>query len=261
VTVLFDIQGTPNQQRLVSEGLAKCDFPFERMRSKLWQDVRRNAIPILWEDLSQWGAQSAQAQAHPSTDHHHDHERNPSPDSTDADPLEVRGRVLGLAWYSGKVSLDLSLESDPPLCDEVNISEIAHMVNFFDPNFPEQAIFDIFHGGSTPEHGHAWFDKGSYWDFVGESFMGGFIYAYAPTVPVTIEFNHPATPEVGRKIRELLTPELVVPETFNFFGVTNSKVFHDSHERIKKDLLWRTYHDAEEAGRRPCKTCKPKHDH
>lgn len=142
----------------------------------------------------------------------------------------------------------------------------------------------------VPEHGHDWFDKGSYYDFVGEAFMGGFIKAFSD-LPVTIPFNHETTELTIQRIRYALLPEQFPegappveepveepttdegvtpqpePETpfpeephYHFFSKQGSKVFHDSHTGIAQDIRWANETQALEAGLRPCKVCKPK-DH
>jgi hypothetical protein len=255
----------------VKAALAACDFPFEDMRSAIQQKTgRRDYITVEWADLSRY-AESAQAQSSEDThDHTHDHKTG------EFDFLAARGRTLGLAWYSLKVSMDLSLENDPRLGAEVFLAEGAHMVDFtVMTDEQREGIWDIYHDGQDHQgdHGHDWFDKGGYRDFVGEAFMAGFTRAYAPSVDVTILFTHESTTERAAAIRRLLTP--AIDETAQptpvppvepspppapdrpVFGSSKGKTFHDAHQGVPMDLRWSNYQEAVDAGRRPCKTCKP----
>ena len=284
---MFTLLGTPNQQSLVRQALDQCDFPFDRLAPKLKADTGRTSIPVEWADLSQWGAQTTKTADDHHDDYSHDHTHDNVPGEEKADPLEARGRVLGLAWYSGKVSLDLSLESDPRLAWEVFLAEGAHMVDFFYmTDAHREAVWDIFHPGGSDNiggHGHGWFDVATYRDFVGESFMGGFIHAYAPSVPVTIAFTHASNLEIGRQIRAALTPELVEPPVVEpepqpeppplppggpdsgggsnrYFVIEDKKAFHDTHKirnLSKKVTYFDTYQQAVDSGLRPCGVCKP----
>jgi hypothetical protein len=175
------------------------------------------------------------------------------------------------------------------------LSEAAHMVDFFYmTERHREAIWDAYHPGMDTDkghHGHDWFDVGGYQDFVGESLMSGFTRAYSDVNVVLEQFTHKSTPEVVAGIRRVLTPELVaekppeappepptnpeppvtpdspespdteVPEAVAFFAVKKGKTFHDSHTNMKKHFEFASFHDAESAGLRPCKTCKPKHKH
>ncbi len=236
----FQLVGTPAQNALVQRALLACDFPFDRLTKR--------PIPVEWVDLSAYGARARVF----GDDRGHDHHTG------EFDLLEVRRRVLGLAWYSGKVSLDLSLENDPQLAAEVFLAEGAHMVDFFYmTDAMREAVWDAFHPGSDSnigDHGHDWFDVDTYRTWVGEAFMGGFIKAYAPSIPVTIPFVHEATDAAGRAIRKALTPDLAEPQ---FCGCRLSKVFHrcGAHRYSCSYAKWDTAQEAVAAGRRPCRKC------
>lgn len=312
--MVFQLQGTQNQQRIIRETLDRTDFPWDRLRPLLRQTTGdRDYIPVEWADLSRYaGAAMKERKAGVAGDarvaddgHAHDHDHghedmlfhaHGSEDGDEWHAIGYRNQVLGLAWYSGRVSMSLTLESRPLLAAEVFLSEGAHMVDFFYMTDEQRRrVFNAFHGDPDVDpapHGHDWFDVGSYWDFVGEAFMGGFVRAYSD-VPVTIPFTHGATPQIGRWIREILTPELVdppvppsppdapapeeptVPEPEApqdeseppseedegrldyVFGVEGSDVFHDQHHGVDEEVTWADARAALTSGRRPCKTCDP----
>lgn len=257
---VWDLQGTPQQNAIIQDALAACDFPFELLLPKLQATKGKSLIPVDWADLSVYGAQAARTAG---GDHSHDH-------SGEYDLLEFRERVLGLAWYSGRVTLDLSLQVNRTLAMEVFLAEGAHMVDFFymtEEHRREVAL--AFHAGDPTPHGHDWFDVGSYREWIGEAFMGGFIKAFAPSVPVTIPFVHAATAQVGLDIRRILLPqaEPELPPTPTpdehdhepvFASNGGSDIYHDSHHRVKHDRTFADKHEAEAAGFRACKVCKPR---
>lgn len=270
MTNIWDLQGTPQQNAIVQDALAACDFPFELLLPKLSSTKGKSLIPVDWADLSVYGAQAARtAESGSGSDHGHD-EGAHDHSLGEYDLLEFRQRVLGLAWYSGRVTLDLSLQANRTLAMEVFLAEGAHMVDFFymtEEHRREVAL--AFHGGDATEHGHDWFDVGTYREWIGEAFMGGFIKAFAPTVPVTIPFTHPATTQVGLEIRRILLPPVEpepeptpTPDEHDHEPVFASNggedIYHDSHHRVNHDRTFASSHEAEAAGYRACKVCKPR---
>lgn len=261
---MFQLLGTPNQQEIARVALSRCTFPFELLAPKLKADTGRDLIPIEWQDLSRYSEQLTASKA--SDGHTHFYEGGDI-----GHPIEVRERVLGLAWYSGKISMDTGLEREPELAAEVMISEISHMIDFFFMTDEQRRlIFNAFHGSihDPAEHGHGWFDIGSYRSQAGEAFMGAFVKAYSD-VGVTIPFAHPVTPFVVRRVQEVLTPSPLPPpplppqpesESAEVFGVGRGEVYHDAHAGIHHEFKWPDAHAAESAGRRPCKVCRP-HNH
>lgn len=256
IPTIFELRGTPKQQGIVRQALRRCSFPWDRMIPGLRAKVGRDRIPVEWADLSRYAEQ--QEEAHGARKHG---------DDSDFDILKVRNRVLGLAWYSGKVTLDVSLERDRELAAEVFLSEGAHMVDFFDPIMDQKrtAIYNAFHpdeqdvhhdttihDGVDLGHGHGWFDVGGYYSWVGEAFMGGFVRAYSD-VKVTIAFVHPPTDQAVAEIRAALTPAPDAP----VYGLPWRGVFHDRHRSIPRLKIWNSPAEAVAAGRRPCGTCKP----
>jgi hypothetical protein len=243
VTV-FTLNGTDRQNAVVQAAIDVCDFPWHRLVPGLETTVQRATIPVDWDDLSRYG----QARGHGSADH----------DELPFHPLEARGRVLGLAWYAGRVTLDTSLEADPTLAGEVFLSEAAHMADFFYLTDEQRSrIFALYHGWDPydptswqehPEHG--WFDVSTYRDWVGESLMGGFVQAFSP-LPVTIRFSHELDAAGAKELRRIMLDQPWL------FGVHGSEVFHDEHRRVPRDVEWPTRAAAVADGRRPCRVCRP----
>lgn len=177
--------------------------------------------------------------------------------------IEYRHKVLGLAWYSGKVSLDITLINDPELAQEVFLSEGAHMVDFFwmTPT-QRQDIFNAFHGSTTnpPDHNHSWFDVGPYNTWVGEAFMGGFIKAFS-NIQVSIPFVHEPTPYVAARIRDILKSEPTAPTAPTndayFSTAAYSWFFHRNHAYLPRRVIYDNRDAAVNTGKRPCPFCKP----
>jgi len=227
----WDLRGTSHQVSIVEAALAKCDFP--------WKVLTTPApIEVEWADLSVFETRVIREHVYDPLAHAlvgevpdhgydiaHDHQGEWDPMVRE---IDGRMRILGLAWYSGKVSLDLYLEDDLLLAQEVFLSEAAHMIDFFwmddlmrtflwnqahrdlpIAQIPENAdvqdgeILDPDH----PEHG--WFDVGGYYGWVGEWWMGAFVMAFAPSVPVTIVFDHPLDTQHAIAIRTHVQQKLL----------------------------------------------------
>jgi hypothetical protein len=247
--MVWQLQGSPNQQAIVAAALDRCTFPFDVMLPELHSEMGKTAIPVDWADLSRYaGTLAAQRKG---GGHGHVHE-----DGDTADPIEVRHRVLGLAWYSGKVTLDLSMERDPTLAGEVFLSEGAHMLDFFwFTNDHRVAVWNALHAraehittdalvqdGTDLGHSHGWFDVGGYRSWIGEAWMGLFTLAYSD-FPVTIPFDHPPTRTAVEAIRSALTP---------YFSSWTGTL-HDSHRGIAPAA----FHVTPPDGARRCGVCKP----
>lgn len=306
---IWVLAGTPQQNQIVREAIDACDFPFDLLVPEIQRQQRRDYIRVEWEDLSRYGASEARTageHAHEHTDEHAEEEKsNPDFSHTHverdgdlAHGIAFRNAVLGLAWYSLKVTLDTGMINNPMLAKEVFLAEGAHMLDFaYMSDLHRVGVYNAFHSveEDLPEaidsiedgvdygHGHGWFDVGGYYSWAGEAFMGGFIKAYAPTIPVTITFEHPADLDVGLEIRHVLTPGIdseVEPEapeddaanpprepdggddsstgSAHYFGIRKSKVYHDSHRGVRRDVEFASVEEAEAQGRRPCGTCKPR---
>lgn len=256
--MIFDLQGTDNQRRLAQSFLDRGNYPWDVLLPGLQAQTGRSTIPVEWADLSRYAAFISE-EGHSHGDLGHNHAK--SGFGEDFDLLEYRHRVLGLAWYSGKISLEITLENEPELAGEVLWAEGAHMVDFFflDEDRREK-IFNLFHTGDpdvAPEpHGHGWFDVGTYREFVGEALMGAFTRAFS-NFPDTIPFAHTLPDDKLLILRELMLPKAESPPSdeavFPYFGVAGSSVYHDEHAGIRRDVEW----GQRPVTRRPCKVCKP----
>jgi hypothetical protein len=241
VAAPFVLHGTDSQRAIVQAALARCTYPFRSLVPGLQAQKSKTTIPVEWADLSRYAAIVAESKA--SGGHAHVHEYGDT-----GHPIEARERVLGLAWYSGRISLDLTLEQEPELAGEVLLSEGAHMIDFFAMSDTQRdLIYAAFHGGEMTEHGHGWWDEGTYREWVGEALMGGVVRAYSD-YPVTIPFVHPPTDEAVAGIRRAMTP---------YYGLTSSAVVHDQHRGIPAQEWFTSVADFTAQGRRPCRVCKP----
>lgn len=219
-SAIFDLQGTTQQNLIVHECLARCDFPWrEQIGQGLKFDTGRDTIPVDWQDLTRYRASEADSPRAHGGGAHEDTIYDPDTGEM-AHTIEYRSRVLGLAWYSGRITLENSLVNEPELAGEVFLSEVAHMWDFFGMTDtdrvtvwnavhpPEQHIAtltDIVDGVDLG-HGHGWFDVGDYYQWVGEALMGLFVRAFSD-YSVTIDFpEHPVTPEAAKAVREIVYP-------------------------------------------------------
>lgn len=258
--MVWDLRGNEQQNAIIKDALNRCDFPFNLLVPKLNAETGRSVIPVEWDDLSRYAAQLESQKL--AGGHFHIHENGDT-----AEPIERRERVLGLAWYSGKVTIEQTLVSEPELAKEVFLSEGAHMVDFFYmTNEHRIAIWNAVHpdsqhipAGTNIEdgldlgHGHGWFDIASYREWVGEEFMGLFVRAFS-NVSLSIWFAHQWDTNAIEQVRAALLPQ---PEPSPFFAKKGSKVYHDTHKGLAKNIVFRTVEEARSAGLRPCKTCKP----
>lgn len=238
----WQLNGSTHQNALVAEALDRCTFPFSEVATN-------KVIPVEWQDLSRYAA-TLEEQALEGG-HNHIHE-----DGDTGHPIEARHRVLGLAWYSGKVTLDESLIHDPILAMEVFLSEGAHMLDFFwmedrermvvwnalHPDTEDLPLDTNVEDGTIIGGTEGWFDVGPYRSWVGEAWMGLFTKAYSD-IPVSIPFNRPPHDEAISYVRANLTP----------YFETRSGIVHDQHKR-QKPVAW---HVTIPSGARRCKVCDP----
>lgn len=191
-------------RRVVWGALGACDYPFKRIRR-----ATGRRVPVGVRDLSPYAVAGAHA-------HIHDEQGN------EAHVLAEQNRrgALGLYWLptsahpAGRVELEVSIMGDVALAQEVFLAEAAHAVDFGVPLTDEQrrAIFAILHGGDASAHAdHGWWEEhgsGDYWAWVGESFMGLFMGAFAPTLPRPLQarqpWKHPPTDEMYPQVRAVL---------------------------------------------------------
>ncbi len=265
---VFELHGTPPQVSLVEAALDRFSFPWRILLPGLARRVGRQRIPIEWMDCQVYAAQAAAAEGGESHEDGgvtvHDHAVLPNDQPLEhphitvggdtAHPItriiEGRRRILGLAFYSGRIGLDFSLQDNAELTAEVLGSEGAHMIDFFVMHYqPDlyRAVFNALHPGTdqdapgpVPEegavhHGHGWFDAGSYYSWGGEAFMGPVVSTYSD-IPVTIEFVHPPTEEARDVLRNAWPPvtvgtpggeEPTGPTEPTFWALPGGTIFHE----------------------------------
>lgn len=271
---VWDLRGNTKQNWLIQEALKACDFPFDRLKPSL-QKEGKSAIPVVWRDLSRM-SQAYAAQVSEGG-HEHVHEG----DAT-AHPLERkvngRRRILGLFYlppYTAIV-LDTILLYYPQLAKEVFLSEAAHAVdyhymnneqrltfwNIIHPDLQDLALSDTIEESGDQGHSHSWFDGPlGYSTWVGESWMEGFVKAFAPKIPITIHLGHSIPPEEKDTMRAALLGQPAAVQTSNLTGsypvftAGGSKTFHRSHKNIAQSRWYPSAAAATAAGLRPCGVC------
>ncbi len=259
---VFNVVGTLNQVRIVTEALNKTTFPFEWLLPSLSKEGKRH-ITIEWADLSRFALTHA---ADDSGLHGHDgailH--------TIEREVGGRWRVLGLFYLPPftKIVLSNELEPNEPLTHEVLGAENGHNIDY---HFMKHArlrrfVWNLIHPpehhvpvGETdiPEegdinHGHSWFDgPAGYGTWVGETIMELFVRAFMPGTPVTIRLQHPITEfHVSEFRRALMGPRV--------FGNVKGTVYHRRwHPRLVVGRIFFTPSEARAAGLRPCRFCLP----
>ena len=258
---IWNLRGTPAQNALVERALALSDFPDEVMAPSLHGEGR-SAIDVDWADLSARGAVARSGGAgHAHEDGVHTVERE----------VDGRSRVLGLFYLPPytRVVLDVSLEQHPDLAVEVFLAEAAHAVDYhwMVPKGLRRAVWNILHGTPSAtgeiaesgdvDHGHSWFDgPAGYASWAGEAVMEAVTEAFAPGVRVTIQLDHPVSPEMAAQVRAALLAPLG-PAPKRVFRGTRRTVFHDEHRSVTPVEWYPSAAEATAAGLRPCRTCRP----
>ncbi len=211
-------------------------------------------------------------------DHDHPHEHGVHTITREVDGRE---RVLGLFYLPPytRVVLDLGLEARPMLAREVFLAEGAHAVDYHymvDKALRDE-VWNALHAGTDHDvdhvsesgdlgHGHSWFDgPGGYSTWVGEAFMEAFTRAFAPSVPVTIQLAHPVSTEAAAAIRAALLAPLAPPEpepdapppAGRVYRGRRKHVVHDSHVGVEPVEWFDSLAEAQAAGLRGCKVCRP----
>jgi hypothetical protein len=253
VTEIFDLSKLGAAERTITaEAIARCEFEWGRLLPGLRAARGKDRIPVEWTDLSRMASEAKSAHEHVHDEH--GDVGHPIVHYAAEQGVPYRKRTLGLAWYSGKVSIDSSLLASPTLAGEVFLAEGAHMLDFFWlVEEQRRELIDLLHGtesgAQTAEHGHTWFDNPDYFSDVGEAFMGLFVRAFSD-YPVTLTgFKHRVTEEMARSARDLLQPRA--------YGRRRSKVFHlTTHAwMLGAAENWRSSDAAQRAGRRYCRLC------
>lgn len=261
---IWNLRGTDLQNRLIQTAIDRCDFPFEELRPSLEREGK-TAIDVDWEDLSRYN--------HGALGHEHAEGAH-----TISREVDGRMRVLGLFYLPPytRIVLERSLVNHPLLAQEVFLAEGAHAVDYHYMvdremrqhvwNALHDDLHDLPEGAEVPEsgdigHEHSWFDgPGGYDTWVGEAFMEAFTRAFAPDVPVTIQLAHPVSEQAAVEIRAALLPPPpapIPPLRQLYWSGGRSKVVHDSHRGIEPVQWFDSLAEAEAAGLRACRTCKP----
>lgn len=204
----FDLSGItdPSHRDVVQGTLNACRYPFGRIGER---------VPVAVSDLSRFSAAVAKSKG----GHAHVH----SDEGEEGHLLGFREAALGLYWLptaahpAGRIELHSGVMDDVPLAQEVFLAEAAHAVDYGVPLTNEQraAIMKAYHDANPHDHPpgnpHGWFEEGGeqdYWDWIGESFMSGFMAAFAPKLPRPLEqrqpWAHRTTPAVVTIIRKVL---------------------------------------------------------
>ncbi len=270
---IFRLTGNDNQNRIVADALSRCTFPFERLRPALGARVRRDYIPVTWNDLSRWTAAAEKAKK--SGGHHtHVHENGAT-----GHLIEVRNAAMGLAWTDGRIELDYSCEREPFIGGAVMLAEVAHMVDFFYLTDEQRsAIFRVMHAGSdAPHEGHGWWEEAGNQDYyatMGETFMVLFVRGYAAGYE-SVNFGpfvHQVDAGKVAQVRQIVLPTAPepipqpplppLPDTpvtpAPYFGTRRGQTYHDKHDKVRREVTWESVEAAKAAGRKPCRVCKPR---
>ncbi len=269
---VWNLRGTEPQNTLVREAIAACDFPFDELLPSL-QREGKTSIAVDWADLSRF-TRGAEGHEHVEGTH------------TIVREVDGRQRVLGLFYLPPhtRIVLDLGLEARPMLAREVFLAEGAHAVDYhfmLDHGLRDE-VWNALHAGTDDDveqvsesgdldHGHSWFDgPAGYATWVGEAFMEAFIRAFAPSIPVTIQLAHPVSAEAAATIRAALLapltppepepapePDPVPPPAGRVYRGRRKHVVHDSHVGVEAVQWFDSLADAQAAGLRACKVCRP----
>lgn len=253
---------TPEQHACITDALNRTKFDWNLMAPGLLTEVGKTAIPVEFIDCARF----AQSNDEPKGARLHK-----SDDEFDLVAGEIDGRraALGLAWYSGKVSIEQSLlPGNYELAIEVFLAEGAHMIDFFYMSDDQRtAIKDVYAKASPdPDGVDDWFEENGeqdYWSWIGESFMSGFTMAYGEGIVTALESRQPwvhrTTPEIAAQIRSILGG-YTRDTAHEAFGFKRGKVYH-KHDHYKSDrsaatVTWSTEAEAIAAGRKLCRWCR-----
>lgn len=205
---VWDLSSLTEQERsIIQEALDRCDFPFELLLPELQSEVNRKAIPVEFDDLSRYRARARDLNDFEANAHNDGHGDSGHIDVKEGDDsahgIMFREQVLGLAWYSGKVTIEKSLVNNPQLAQEVFLCEGAHMTDFFYLTEYHRRQILSYYGATN------WFEEAGendYEDWVGESFMIAFTRAFSDIDPRIDQFTFQTTEEIALRVRELLIP-------------------------------------------------------
>lgn len=257
---IFEHTGSEQQRALTVAALDLCDFPFDRLAPSLAREGRAS-IRVEWADLSRYRAGG------------HAHIRDGDAIAYPIErEVETRARVLGLFYLppNTKIVLDTTLTAHPALAHEVFLAEAAHAVDYhYMTADHRRAVVDALHVEDLPAgadvsdtarfrlDGHVcgWFADGiPYQWWCGEAMMEAFTEAFAPAVPVTVSLAHPVTAAIAAQVRRILLDDAQAV----YQGPASSRVYHDTHKGIAPGRVFASAQDAQAAGLRACKVCRPR---
>lgn len=214
-TKSIDLSGVadPTHKAQLQAALNACDFPFSRIPRNLGKPV-----PVSVSDLSRYAGSKA-------FDDGHAHIEG-SEVETGHLLGEARKGALGLFWLptaaapAGRIEVGVVAFSEPHLAEEVLMAELAHAVDYGAMSVKQRGrILSAYIEGQPDEDGvNDWFEEAGesdYWSWIGESFMSGFMAAFAPSLPRPLEprqpWVHRTTPETTLVIRRALARPLGAP--------------------------------------------------
>ncbi len=212
----WNLTGTDRQIAVAREAFNRIKFPFGRL-------TLPGTPELGWMNLNSgtaWAAKGAKL---------HEGKRH----GVDSLEGEINGRraTLGAIWPdTGRIVVDVSLESQPELAMAVIGAEIAHAVDFFLPM--TDAMRNEFLRLWNVE-GSTWWEvadySAEYFRLGGEAFMDEFVKAYSDLdLGSTGAFIHDAGVEAAdvRRILGIERTDFVKPNPKTFLVYGKSKIYH-----------------------------------
>lgn len=275
---MWSLTGTASQNALVQAAIDRSDMDWSKLLPSL-QREGKTQIRVEWADLSRFGQAAVALRAHGGG------ERVTDENGQAAIPVERevegRRRVLGLFYLPPhtRVVLDFALEQDPILTQRVFIAEGAHAVDYHVMTAEHRRLFinslhtqqlpvgaDVSDGAVFDLDGHAcsWFDGKrvdgqliAYRDWIGETFMQGFIEA-TTDLGNDFQLGHPVGPEDRSVIRQFLGVDVPAPALRRVFrSRRTSLVVHGKHWGVSPVEWFDSLAAAQVAGLRGCRVCRP----
>ena len=245
----WTLTGTDAQREIAALALAEIKFPWEKL----------TALPgspeLGWRDLNPGMGGLGMVADEPR---HHEGHHPAGEDRPDSLEGEIDGRrwTMGVIYtMSGRIYIDVRLESQPEAAMAVIGAEIAHAVDFFLPMTDDQRN-ELLRLWNQP--GTTWWEVYDYGDeyfrIGGEAFMHEFVAAYTDLdFGDKSPFLHDAGVEPVDVQRILGIERIDAKPPVLLKRFPPSMVYHRaSHYPSKVGV---TVGDT--AGMRPCKVCKP----
>ena len=216
-TKAIDLAGIadPAHRDRLQAALNACDFPLSRIYRNYGKTV-----PVTVSDLSRYAA----VRSSEDVNHGHSHINF---DGEQGHLLgEPRKGALGLFWLptpaapAGRIEVGTAAFSEPHLAEEVLMAELAHAVDYgaMSKRQRDRILAAYVEGQPDADGVNDWFEEAGeddYWAWIGESFMSGFMAAFAPSLPRPLEprqpWVHRTTPETTAAVRKALRYRSRVP--------------------------------------------------